>query len=315
MHIPDGFLDAKMAATTGLLAVAGLGVALRYARLHLPPRRVPLLGLTAAFIFAAQMLNFPVAGGTSGHLVGGVLAAALLGPSAAVIVISAVLIVQCLMFADGGITALGANIFNMALIGGVGGWAIYAAVSKVIKGLFGRIVAAAFAAWCATVMASIACAAELSASGTIGWSVVFPTMAGVHMLIGIGEGIITAMVLAAVWAARPDLIAEDTDRRPYGPLITYGGIVAIGLALFISPFASKSPDGLDKTAEDHGFAEKAAQVLPAPMPDYSVPAMSMDALGTSIAGAAGTIVAFVVAWIVARILAPRKIEGPDVSTA
>ena len=109
MHVPDGFLDAKTAVATAALAAAGLGVALRQARLHLPPRRVPLLGLAAAFVFAAQMINFPVAGGTSGHLVGGVLAAVLLGPSAAVIVLSAVLIVQCLMFADGGLSALGAK--------------------------------------------------------------------------------------------------------------------------------------------------------------------------------------------------------------
>ena len=121
MHIPDGFLDAKVAVTTGVLATAGLGFALRQARRTLPPRRVPLLGLAAAFIFAAQMLNFPVAGGTSGHMIGAVLAAVLLSPSAAVIVLSAVLIVQCLVFADGGLSALGANIFNMGIVGGVGG--------------------------------------------------------------------------------------------------------------------------------------------------------------------------------------------------
>src|SRR5512146_2775607 len=119
MHIPDGFLDTKTAAATGAIAALGLGVALRQARVHLPSRRVPLLGLAAAFVFAAQMISFPVVAGTSGHLVGAVLVAALLGPSAAVVVISAVLMVQCLMFSDGGISALGANIFNMAVIGGV----------------------------------------------------------------------------------------------------------------------------------------------------------------------------------------------------
>src|SRR5512143_477384 len=125
MHIPDGFLDAKTAIATGGLALAGLGVALRQARLSLPPRRVPLLGLSAAFIFAAQMLNFPVAGGTSGHLIGGVLAAVLLGPSAAVLVLTCVLVVQCLMFADGGLLALGANVFNMGLASVVGGYLVY----------------------------------------------------------------------------------------------------------------------------------------------------------------------------------------------
>src|SRR5512143_666441 len=125
MHIPDGFLDAKTAIATGGLALAGLGVALRQARLSLPPRRVPLLGLAAAFVFAAQMLNFPVAGGTSGHLVGGVLACVLLGPSAAVLALTSVLIVQCLLFADGGVLALGANVFNMAIVGSVAGYGIY----------------------------------------------------------------------------------------------------------------------------------------------------------------------------------------------
>src|ERR1035437_1150868 len=132
MHIPDGVLDPKTAVATGVLAVAGLGLALRVARRTLPARKVPLLGLSAAFVFAAQMLNFPVAGGTSGHLVGGVLVAALLGPSAAVIALAAVLIVQCFMFADGGITALGANIFNMGIMGSVVGWMIYALLARCI---------------------------------------------------------------------------------------------------------------------------------------------------------------------------------------
>jgi len=130
MHIPDGFIDAKTAATTALLSAAGVGLALRQARRSLPARRVPLLGLAAAFLFAAQMVNFPVAGGTSGHLVGGVLVAALLGPSAAIVVLTTVLIVQCFLFADGGVLALGANVFNMAIIGAAGGYAIYRLVLR-----------------------------------------------------------------------------------------------------------------------------------------------------------------------------------------
>ena len=216
MHIPDGFLDAKTAAATGVLAVAGLGLALRQARMELPRRKVPLLGLSAAFVFAAQMLNFPVAGGTSGHMIGGVLAAVLLGPSAAVIAISAVLVVQCFLFADGGITALGANIFNMAIVGGGGGWLVYRLLSRMVKGLFGKVMAASFAAWLSTVMASVLCAGELAASGTVKWSVALPAMAGVHMLIGIGEGVITAMVLAAIAKVRPDLLGLS-ETAPAGP--------------------------------------------------------------------------------------------------
>src|SRR5689334_8604134 len=119
MHIPDGFLDAKVALGAGALSALGVGAAVRNARLRLPPRKIPLMGLSAAFIFAAQMLNFPVAGGTSGHLIGGVLASVLLGPSAAVLVLTAVLMVQCFVFADGGILALGANVFNMGIVSSV----------------------------------------------------------------------------------------------------------------------------------------------------------------------------------------------------
>jgi cobalt/nickel transport system permease protein len=314
MHIPDGFLDSKTAVAAGVLAAVGLGVALRRARLHLPPHRVPLLGLAAAFLFAAQMINFPVAGGTSGHLIGAVLAAVLLGPSAAVIVISAVLIVQCLMFADGGISALGANIFNMAMLGGVGGWAIYHLVSRAVKGLFGRVLAAAFAAWCSTVMASVACAGELASSGTVQWPVVLPAMAGVHMLIGIGEALITALVVVGVARARPELLQPDDATEPrasFGAVVAYGGLIALGLALFVSPLASRWPDGLDRTAEVLGFKEKAVTpVVAAPMSDYQVPWFHWTTLGASLAGAVGTIVVFAFAWLLARALVPKGARGP-----
>ncbi len=313
MHIPDGFLDGKTAVATGALAVTGLAVALRHARVHLPPRSVPLLGLAAAFVFSAQMINFPVGGGTSGHLIGGVLVGALLGPSAAVIVISAVLIVQCLMFADGGISALGANIFNMGLIGGVGGWAIYNGVSRTVKGLFGCVLAAAFAAWCSTVLASVACAGELAASHTVGWSVVLPAMAGTHMFIGIGEGLITALVLAAIARTRPELLrpAAAPELKPaYGTLVVYGALLAFGLALFASPFASQSPDGFDKTAEVLGFSDRAAEsVVPAPIPDYEMPWIHWSVLSTAVAGAVGTAVMFVLAWLLARMLVPVTNRG------
>jgi len=314
VHIPDGFLDGKTAVAGGILAAAGLGVALRQARLHLPPRRVPLLGLAAAFVFAAQMINFPVAGGTSGHLIGAVLAAVLLGPSGAVIVISAVLIVQCLMFADGGISALGANIFNMGVLGGVGGWAIYRVVGRLVKGLFGLILAASFAAWCSTVLGAAACAGELAASHTAPWSVVLPAMAGIHMLIGIGEGLITGLVLAAIARARPELLRPDAatePRRSYGAIVAYGVSIALGLALFASPLASRWPDGLDRTAERLGFKAKAvATSIPAVLPDYEMPGIHWSVLGTSIAGALGTVVVFVLAWLLARVLVPMA-DPPD----
>jgi cobalt/nickel transport system permease protein len=309
MHIPDGFLDSKTAAATGVLAATGLSVALRQARLRLPSRRVPLLGLAAAFVFAAQMINFPVAGGTSGHLIGGVLVAVLLGPSPAIIVLSAVLIVQCLMFADGGLSALGANILNMGVLGAVGGWAIYSAVSRMVKGLFGCVLAAAFAAWCSTVLASIACAGELAVSRTVGWSVVLPAMVGIHIFIGIGEGLITALVLVAIARARPELLRQEAaveSGRSYGAVLIYGGLIALALALFASPFASSWPDGLDKTAEILGFGEKATDPLfPAPLPDYEMPGIYWSVLSTSVAGGVGMIVVFALAWLLARVLVPK----------
>ena len=214
MHIPDGFLDGKTAATAAVLSFAGVGLALRQVRRELPAQRMPLLGLSAAFLFAAQMVNFPVAGGTSGHLVGGVLVAALLGPSAAVVVLAAVLIVQCFLFADGGVTALGANLFNMGILGAGGGYLVYGLISRRLPGLRGRVTGVAFGGWVSTVLASLGCAGELAWSHTIAWSVGFPVMASVHMVVGIGEGLIGALAFLAIARTRPELLAgpgKDTD--------------------------------------------------------------------------------------------------------
>ncbi len=307
MHVPDGFLDAKTAVTTGGLAAGGLAVALRQVNQHLPRSRVPLLGLAAAFIFAAQMLNFPVAGGTSGHLIGGVLTAVLLGPSAAVVVLAAVLIVQCFLFADGGVTALGANIFNMALVGSVAGYAIYRAVFRWKQDLRSRLMGAAFAAWCSTVLAAICCAGELTLSGTVSWRVAFPAMANVHMLIGLGEGLITALVLVAIARARPELLEDDT-KLAYAPVAGFGLIIALGLALFVAPFACSWPDGLEKVAGVLGFQHHAAAtpVLPAPIPKYALPGIQSAGWATAVAGAIGTVVVFGLAWLLARTLVPKE---------
>jgi cobalt/nickel transport system permease protein len=309
MHVPDGFLDLPTAAAMGTISVAGLAVALRQANRNLPPRQVPMLGLSAAFIFAGQMINFPVPGGTSGHLLGGTLAAVLLGPSPAVISLSAVLIVQCLLFADGGITALGANLFNMALVGGVGGWFIYRGISRILPGLRGRLLGAAFAAWCTTVLAAVACAAQLAISGTVPWSLAFATMANVHMVIGIGEALITAMVLASIAAVRPEIVDACSEPAPArtGELLIYGLLLSLGLAIFVSPLASSLPDGLEHTAELLGFAARAAEapILSAPAADYTVPGIGSIALATSLAGGVGTIVVFILTSALARALAPR----------
>ncbi len=314
MHIGDGILDWRTAAATGILAAAGLGYALRRAKATLPPRRVPLMGLSAAFVFAAQMLNFPVVAGTSGHLMGGVLTATLLGPSAAVVVLSAVLIVQCFMFGDGGVTALGANIFNIGIISSVCGYAIYRLVHPHIDGLRGRIVGAAFAAWCTTVLAATCAAGQIALSGHVSWTAAFTAMAGVHMLIGIGEGLITALVLAGIAQARPELL--ETGDSAYLPrkrvFVAYGLLVSLGLAMFVSPLASEWPDGLEFVAEKLHFAHHdTGHALPAPIPEYQLPGIGSAGLATALAGAVGTLVVFGLSLLLARVLVPAKEVEPQ----
>lgn len=309
MHIPDGFIDGKTAATTAVLSVAGVGLALRHVRQELPPRRVPLLGLAAAFLFAAQMLNFPVAAGTSGHLIGGTLVAALLGPSAAVVVVTTVLIVQCFLFADGGVSALGANVFNMALLGSVGGYAVYRLLSRLLRGARGRITALAFAGWFSTVLAAVGCAGQLAWSGTIGWAAAFTAMTSVHLLIGLGEGLISALVFAGVERARPDLLQQpdaNAPRRGWGVFVVYGLLVSLGLAVFVAPFASSWPDGLEAVAEKFGFAGRAvAPAVTAPVAEYAMPGVSWTVGATALAGVLGAGVVFALAWLLGRVLVPR----------
>lgn len=309
MHIPDGFLDGKTVATTTALAVTGVALALRQVRRELPPRKTTLLGLGASFLFAAQMLNFPVAGGTSGHLMGGVLVAALLGPAAGAVVLTTVLIVQCFLFADGGVSALGANIFNMALVATLGGRAIYRAVSRWLPGLRGQVTAVAFAGWSSMVLAAVACAAQLAWSGTVAWSVGFPAMAGIHMLIGLGEGLISALVFLAIARTRPDLVTDfgsNLPRPPRGNLVALGLVVSLGLAMLVAPFASPWPDGLESVAARLGFAEHArAPLLPAPIPDYELPGIGSPVMAVALAGAVGTLVVFGLALGLSRWLVPR----------
>ena len=312
MHIPDGFIDGKTAATTALLAAAGVGLALRQVRRRLAPRRVPLLGLAAAFLFAAQMVNFPVVGGTSGHLLGGVLAAALLGPSAAIVVLTTVLIVQCFLFADGGVLALGANVFNMAIVGAAGGYAIYRVVCRVLPGTRGQVAAVAFAGWCSTVLASVSCAGQLAWSGTFAWPVGFTAMTSMHMAIGVGEGLISALVFLAIQRVRPDLtsaVSEAAPPRPWGELMLYGLLATLGVAIFVAPFACPWPDGLEAVAAKLGFEHRAVQsAVPALAPGYQVPGVRWAAGATALAGAVGAVVVFGLALLLARSLVHER-EG------
>jgi cobalt/nickel transport system permease protein len=310
MHLPDGLLDTKTALLCTGAAAVGVGISLRQVRTSLEPRQMPMLGLAAAFVFAAQMLNFPVAGGTSGHLVGGVMTAVLLGPSAALLVITCVLMVQCLMFADGGLTALGANVFNMAIINVCGGYLVFRLVKWVVRmdGDRSTIFAAAFAGWLGTVMASVTCAGELALSKTVPWGIVFPAMANIHMLIGVGEGLATGLIVLVVLRHRPQLVTGGSEKSSVTTqgLVPYGLLVTLGLVAFVAPFACPWPDGLDSVARALGFETKATPaVLASPLADYRLPFVGSTAFATAVAGAIGTVLAFLAAYALARVLVPE----------
>lgn len=207
MHIPDGFLQPGVAAATTVLAAGAVGYGLRRTGATLDERTAPLLGVTGAFVFAAQMLNFPVAGGTSGHVLGAALAVALLGPWAASVVLTVVLTLQAFVFADGGVAALGANVLNMGVIGGLGAGLILAAGRRFLPRTRGALLGTvAVAAWSAVMLSALSCAIELGVSGTVPLGTVLPAMLGVHTLIGVGEAVITVAAISAVLASRPDLV-------------------------------------------------------------------------------------------------------------
>jgi cobalt/nickel transport system permease protein len=219
MHIPDGFLSNEVAVACALPAVAAVGYGLRRAEVDLDDRRVPLLGVTAAFVFAAQMLNFPVAGGTSGHFLGAALAAVLLGPWLASLVLAVVLVAQAFVFADGGITALGANVFNMGVLGGVIVGGLMLAARRALPNTRGSLLGvAAGGAWLAVMIGAAGCAIELAASGTVPLGTVLPAMLGVHAVIGAGEAVITVAAVSAVLATRPDLIHGPVP-EPASPVL------------------------------------------------------------------------------------------------
>jgi len=209
MHVPDGFLDAPTSLSTGAIAAVGIGIALRGARRELDDRAAPLAGLVATFIFATQMLNFPVASGTSGHLLGGALAAVLVGPATGLLCMSVVFLVQSLLFADGGITALGTNIFLMGMVTVVVGWTVFRALQLVLPKRVSMVATAAAAGALVSVpVASLAFVGLYAVGGTVDIPLASLTtaMVGVHTLIGIGEAAITFLAVGSIAAVRPDLV-------------------------------------------------------------------------------------------------------------
>lgn len=207
MHIPDGFLSTPVAAAGCAVAAGSVAYAVKVTNKKMGEKQIPLTGVLAAFIFAAQMLNFPIAGGTSGHFLGAALAAILLGPWAGVLIMTCVLIVQCLIFQDGGLFALGANIFNMGIVGSFFSYYLYRGVVRLSgDSRQGKLVGGGLAAWFSVVLAAVAAAFELWFSGIVPLKVALPAMGGVHAIVGIGEGMITAAVLGLILAVRADLL-------------------------------------------------------------------------------------------------------------
>ena len=206
MHIPDGFIDLKTAVSTAVVSAGGLAAAIYKVKSYFKARFIALMGIISALIFSLQMLNFTIPGGTSGHLLGGALAAIVLGPHAGVIIIAVVLIVQAFVFMDGGVVALGANIFNMAIVGVYGSFLIYWLISKISKSKIIFFTAVALASWLSVVIASFFAALELGISGTYAMGITLKAMVGVHSIIGIGEAVITVAVIAFINKVRPDLI-------------------------------------------------------------------------------------------------------------
>jgi cobalt/nickel transport system permease protein len=224
MHIPDGFLSLPVSLVTWVVAIALIAICLKRVQAEYQERAVPLMGVCAAFIFAAQMINFPIPGGTSGHLLGGTLAGVLLGPWAGSLVMAVVFIVQSVMFQDGGLTVLGANIFNMGLIGTFGCYYLYRAIRFAIgrDRWVGMATGVAVAAWTSVVVAATAVAFQLALSGTVPLAVALAAMTGWHVLIGIGEAIISVVTVSFIWRTRPDLFYDPPrkQRSAVRPLVS-----------------------------------------------------------------------------------------------
>ena len=301
MHLPDGFISVPVAVSTGILSGGVLWVSLRKSTSSYGSRYASTLGLTTAFIFSAQMINFPILGGTSGHLLGGGLAGALLGcPWSAILSISTVLIIQAVLFADGGITALGANILTMGIVSVWMSWVI----SRTLLLLFGGSkkylpLACGIGSGVSVLGTSLACGIILAISGTSKASIVIPSMAGIHLFIGVGEGVITGSILTYLVKVRPDLLSweEENFKGFFVPIV-----LILLIAGVFSLFASALPDGLESVAQNLGFMELAKDsknVLQIPFSKYEINGMGQ--IGKSTTGLLGALVCFGIAYGMARV--------------
>jgi cobalt/nickel transport system permease protein len=311
MHAPDGFLNPGTAVGAAVLSIVIVAWAMRQSKDQLKDKAIPLAGITAAFVFAAQMFNFPVAAGTTGHLLGGALAAILLGPSVGVVVVTIVVVVQALVFADGGLTAVGYNVLNMAIVPAFGGYAVFRLFRKVFPASTGGIVGASgLAAWASVVLAAMAFSIEwlFGATAPIPFDTVFSAMVGVHALIGIGEGVISALAVGAVLSSRPDLVygARDLDRAQLSDqklaktrtFVIGGVLVALVFSAVVSQLSVGNPDGLETVAEETGLIESGADhaLADAVFADYATSGVSNESVSLAVAGIVGTVVTLAVAY-------------------
>jgi cobalt/nickel transport system permease protein len=296
LHIPDGFLSVSVSAVCWLIIVAMLAYGLRVSRNDLDERLIPLAGIMGAFIFAAQMINFPVAGGTSGHFIGAALAFIVLGPWLGLLTMTAVIALQALLFQDGGLVVMGANILIMGLVPGFIGYTIY----RLAQGRGTRIETAgtAAAAWISIMAAALVTTLLLAFSGTTSLAVALPAMLGVHALIGIGEALITVAALVFLRRTRPTAVKADHGGAQGSWLVL--ALIAVLVVLLLAPFASGHPDGLEWVAGMTGFAESAQDAPYSLLPNYTLPFAGETPISTILAGLVGVIVVAVVLMSVVK---------------
>lgn len=299
LHIPDGFLSLVVSLICWAITAVTLSVAISRTNKSLGEKQVPLMGIMAAFIFAAQMINFPVAGGTSGHLLGGALAAIVLGPWAAMLAMTAVIAVQALLLQDGGLLVMGANILNMGLITAAIGYGLYRSVLGGSRGT--KLVVAGIAAWLSVMAGALATSLQLWLSGTSNLQTVVLAMLGVHALIGIGEALITVAALAFIFQTRPDLLDETSASAHGGRGWILAGVIISFVVVLLSPLASAFPDGLNRVAQDLGFINS-AQSGSGPLAGYSVQFLADASVSKIAAGIIGLLVVLVLAFIAGRAL-------------
>jgi cobalt/nickel transport system permease protein len=313
MHIPDGFLSVPVSILYWILSIPVILIALTQVNRKLGEREVPLMGVLAAAIFAGQMLNFSVTGGTSGHLLGAALAAILVGPWAAVLVLTSVVSIQALIFQDGGVLVLGANLFNMAIIGSFVGYFAFRLVQWASRGQrWGIFAGGFFAAWASIEISALSCALQLSISGTSPANIAFPAMGGIHALIGVGEGLITLGALSFIYTARRDLlIAGEASKNDSHLVLASGLLLTLALAV-LSPFASKHPDGLNWVARQAGFLQNAQGPSYKIIPGYLFPGISNAAIATIAAAIFGALIVLGVVLLAAYARRKRSSESePD----